>query len=152
MFKTVGLYSYHRQDNKTEEKIESKRERKKIMSENFEYTYSSSQQKEVEAIRKKYLPKEEDKMETLRKLDRKAENPGSIAALITGIVGALVLGAGMSCCMVWAEQFFVLGIVVGILGMIMVGAAYPLYKKITAKKRAEYAEQILALTNELAMN
>jgi len=122
------------------------------MSENFEYTYSAKQQEEIEAIRKKYLPKEEDKMETLRKLDRKAENPGSIAALVVGILGSLVLGAGMSCCMVWADKFFVLGIVVGIIGMVMVGTAYPIYKKITAKKRAEYAEQIIALTNELAMN
>lgn len=122
------------------------------MSQNFEYTYSAKQQEEVEAIRKKYLPKEEDKMETLRKLDRKAENPGCIAALVNGILGALVLGAGMSCCMVWAEQLFVVGIIVGIVGMIMVGTSYPMYKKITTKKRAQYAEQILALTNELAMN
>lgn len=122
------------------------------MAEKFEYTYSAKQRGEVEAIRKKYLPKEEDKMETLRKLDRKAENPGSIAALVMGIVGSLVLGAGMSCCMVWADKFFVLGIIVGVTGMVMVGAAYPVYKKITAKKRAEYAERIIALTNELAMN
>ena len=122
------------------------------MSQNFEYTYSAKQQEEVEAIRKKYLPKEEDKMETLRKLDRKAENPGSIAALANGILGALVLGAGMSCCLVWTEQLFVAGIIVGIVGMIMVGTSYPMYKKITTKKRAQYAEQILALTNELAMN
>ena len=122
------------------------------MSENFEYTYSATQQQEVEAIRKKYLPKEEDKMETLRKLDRKAENPGSIAALITGIVGTLILGIGMCCTMLWADKLFVVGIVVGILGMIVAGAAYPMYKKITTKQRAKLAEQILALTNELAMN
>lgn len=122
------------------------------MSQNFEYTYSAKQQDEVEAIRKKYLPKEEGKMETLRKLDRKAEKPGSIAALVNGIIGALVLGAGMSCCLVWSEQLFVVGIIVGIVGMIMVGTAYPIYKKITTKKRAQYAEQILALTNELTMN
>ncbi len=122
------------------------------MSENFEYTYSAAEQKEVEAIRKKYLPKEEDKMETLRKLDRKAERPGMVASLVNGILGALVLGAGMSCCLVWSEQLFVQGIVIGILGMIMVGTSYPMYKKITAKKRAKYAEQILTLTNELAMN
>ena len=122
------------------------------MSQNFEYTYSTKQQDEVEAIRKKYLPKEEDKMATLRKLDRKAEKPGSIAALVNGIIGALVLGAGMSCCLVWSEQLFVVGIIVGIVGMIMVGTAYPIYKKITTKKRAQYAEQILALTNELAIN
>lgn len=28
----------------------------------FEYTYSAKQQKEVEQIRKKYLPKEEDRL------------------------------------------------------------------------------------------
>ena len=37
-------------------------------NQSFEYTYSAEQQKEVEAIRKKYLPKEEDRMEQLRKL------------------------------------------------------------------------------------
>ena len=31
-------------------------------NENFSFTYSAQQQKEVEAIRKKYIPKEEDKM------------------------------------------------------------------------------------------
>ena len=122
------------------------------MSENFEYTYSAVEQKEVEAIRKKYLPKEEDKMETLRKLDRKVERPGTVASLVNGILGALVLGTGMSCCLVWSEQLFVPGIVIGILGLIMAGTSYPMYKKITTKKRAKYAEQILALTNELAMN
>ena len=34
----------------------------------FEYTYSPQRQQEVEAIRQKYLPKEEDKLEQLRKL------------------------------------------------------------------------------------
>ena len=121
------------------------------MAENFEYTYSSAQQKEIEAIRKKYLPKEEDKMETLRKLDRQAENPGCIAALVTGIIGTLVLGIGMCCVMLWADKFFVVGIVVGILGMLMAGTAYPMYKKITTKQRAKIADQILALSSELAM-
>ena len=122
------------------------------MAENFEYTYSAEQQKEIEAIRKKYLPKEEDKMETLRKLDRKAENPGSIAGLVTGIVGTLLLGTGMCCTMLWADKLFVVGIVIGIIGIGVAGAAYPIYKKITTKRRAKLAEQILALTNELAIN
>ena len=121
------------------------------MAENFEYTYSSAQQKEIEAIRKKYLPKEEDKMETLRQLDRKAEQPGCVAALVLGIIGALVLGIGMCCTMLWADKFFVVGIIVGIIGMLIVGAAYPMYKKITTKQRAKLAEQILALSSELSM-
>ena len=36
--------------------------------EGFSFTYSADQQKEVEAIRKKYLPQEADKMEQLRRL------------------------------------------------------------------------------------
>lgn len=120
------------------------------MSESYEYTYSSQQQKEVEAIRKKYLPKEEDKMEMLRSLDRKAEKPGSIASIVLGVVGSLVLGVGMCCCMVWGGILFIPGIIIGILGMVLAGLAYPVYRKITTEKRTLYAEQILALTNELS--
>ena len=38
--------------------------------ETFEYRYSAKQQEEIEAIRRKYLPKEEDKMEQLRQMHR----------------------------------------------------------------------------------
>ena len=50
-------------------------------NQSFEYTYSAERRQEIEAIRKKYLPKEEDKMEKLRKLHsiptRKAKAAGS---------------------------------------------------------------------------
>lgn len=116
----------------------------------FEYTYSAKQQKEVERIRKKYLPKEEDKMEMIRKLDREAERPGMIASLATGVIGALILGIGMCCTMVWGESLFVLGIFVGVIGSALIAAAYPLYKKVTRVQREKVAEQILALTSELS--
>lgn len=123
------------------------------MNENksFEYTYSAKQQKEIEDIRKKYLPKEEDKMEKLRKLDRAAEKPGTIVSLVMGVLGTLLLGVGMSCTMVWSETFLGLGIVVGCLGIAIVSLAYPVYKKITKKQREKIAEQILALTEELTL-
>ena len=125
------------------------------MAENFECTYSAVQQEEIENIRKKYLPKElskeEDKMETLRRLDKKAQNPISVTAIIVGILGSLVFGIGMCCTMVWAEKLFEIGIIVGILGMIITASAYPIYKKAAAKKRAKLAEQILQLTSELAV-
>lgn len=38
----------------------------------FYYTYSAKQQEEIQNIRKKYLAREEDKMEKLRRLDRSA--------------------------------------------------------------------------------
>lgn len=118
--------------------------------ETFEYTYSAKQQQEIESIRKKYLPKEEDKMERIRKLDREAERPGMIASLATGVIGALILGIGMCCTMVWGESLFVLGIFVGVIGSALIAAAYPLYKKVTRVQREKVAEQILALTSELS--
>lgn len=115
----------------------------------FEYTYSAAQQEEIEKIRRKYLPKAPDKMEQLRKLDRDVTKPGTIWGLFLGIVGCLIFGVGMCCTLVWADKFFVLGIVVGVIGMAVMGAAYPVYKKITEKQREKIAPQILALTEEL---
>ena len=65
----------------------------------FEYTYSPQQKQEVEAIRKKYLPKEEDKMAQLRRLHRIPTQKAEAASIAMGVIGALVLGTGMSLCM-----------------------------------------------------
>ena len=114
----------------------------------FEYTYSAKRQEEIEAIKKKYLPKE-DKMEQLRELDRSVERPGTVIGIAFGIIGTLLLGIGMCCTMVWAEKYFVLGIIVGVLGIGLIAAAYPVFKKVTQKRREKLAPQILALSEEL---
>ena len=90
-------------------------------------------------------------METLRRLDREAEKPGMIAALVFGITGSLILGIGMCCTMVWSDSLLVLGIIVGILGIAILSCAYPLYKKVTQKQRDKIADQILALSEELSV-
>ena len=120
-------------------------------NQSFEFTYSAKQQKEIEDIRKKYLPKEEDKMETLRRLDRSADKPGTMTGIIVGVIGTMLLGIGMCCTMVWADMVFVPGIIVGILGIAILSQAYPLYKKITRKQREKIAGQILALSEELSL-
>ena len=114
----------------------------------FCYSYSAKQQAEIEKIKSKYVEKELDKMEQLRKLDKSAEQPGTIAAIVLGVIGTLILGVGMCCTTVWNE-FFVLGILVGIIGLVILGGAYPLYRKMTKKRRAQIAPQILKLTAEL---
>lgn len=116
----------------------------------FEYTYSAKRQEEIEAIKKKYMPKQEDKMELLRQLDRSVDRKGAIAAIIIGVIGSLLLGTGMSCCMVFQGIFFMPGIILGIIGMAVMAVAYPAYKRITAKERERIAPQILALTEELS--
>lgn len=117
--------------------------------ETFSYTYSAKQQEEIKKIREKYAPKEADKMEQLRRLDESVTQKGTVISLIVGIIGALVMGFGMSCCMVWADKFFVLGIVVGIVGIALVCAAYPIYNYVVKKEREKIAPEIIRLTDEL---
>ncbi|MCI5927692.1 MAG: hypothetical protein MRZ73_04000 [Pseudoflavonifractor capillosus] len=115
----------------------------------FSYTYSAKEQEEVKQIRKKYMPKEADKMEQLRRLDRGVTRKGAAVSIVMGIIGALTLGIGMCCAMVWMGQWFVPGIVIGIVGIILVSLAYPLYTHITQKEREKVAPEILRLTDEL---
>ena len=43
----------------------------------------------------------------------------------------------------------VIGIVIGIIGMVMVCFAYPVYNRILKKERARIAAEVLQLTDEL---
>jgi len=120
----------------------------------FEYTYSAQQQQEVEAIRKKYLPKEEDKMEKLRRLHYSATEKAQAASIAAGVLGALILGTGMSLCMTdlgaaLGEFAMVLGILIGLIGLVMVALAYPLYNLVLRKERQRIAPEILRLSEEL---
>lgn len=115
----------------------------------FQYTYSAKEQAEIKRIRSKYIPKEENKLEQLQRLDACATQKATMYAIIVGVIGALILGTGMSCCMVWAETLFLPGIVVGVVGMAIVAAAYPLYNRVLKKERERIAPQILRLTDEL---
>ena len=123
-------------------------------NEGFRYTYSAAQQQEAESIRKKYLPKEEDKMEQLRRLHRQPSRKAQAWAIALGVVGALILGSGMSLFMTQLGAALgglamIIGIAVGIVGMILVALAYPMYNRVLSKERARIAPQILQLTDEL---
>ena len=118
-------------------------------NETFRYTYSAKEQEEVKQIRQKYMPKEADKMEQLRKLDRGVTQKGTMAAIIVGTVGALILGIGMCCAMVWMGDLFIPGIVIGLVGIAIVSTAYPLYNRIVKKEREKIAPEIIRLTDEL---
>lgn len=118
-------------------------------NETFTYSYSAKQQEEIKNIRKKYLPPEEDKMEQLRRLDASVTTPGIIASLAAGILGTLILGVGMCCCMVWSGVWFIPGIIIGVTGIIILALAYPLYVKLTERQRKKLAPEIIRLTEEL---
>ena len=117
--------------------------------EGFSYTYSAEEQQELKRIREKYLPKEENKMEQLRSLDSKATGKATMIAIIIGVIGALLLGVGMFCTMVWQGKWFVPGILVGIIGIGIVAIAYPVYNKTLKTEREKIAPEVLRLTEEL---
>ena len=120
----------------------------------FEYTYSAQRQQEVEEIRKQYLPKAENKMEELRKLHAVPTQKAQAASLAFGVIGALILGTGMSLCMTdmgtaLGRLAMVIGIAVGLMGMVLVALAYPVYKRVLKKQREKIAPEILRLSEEL---
>ena len=125
--------------------------------EGFSFTYSAAQQQEIENIRKKYLPEEIDKMAQLRKLHAVPSQKAQAASIAIGVIGALVMGTGMSLAMTdlgeilgsYADFAMFIGIVVGILGMILVALAYPTYNRVLKKERQRIAPEILRLSDEL---
>ena len=121
---------------------------------NFNYAYSAEQQKEVEAIRSKYLPKEEDKMEQLRRLHREPNRKAKRVAVFIGVIGTLIMGTGMSLAMteigtLLGTYAMGVGIAVGLVGILLVALAYPVYNRSLKKHRARIAPEILRLTDEL---
>ena len=123
----------------------------------FSYTYSATEQEEIRKIREKYQPKKEDDMSRLRKLDARVTQKATVNSLVTGIIGALIMGTGMSLVMtdigmvlgLQGNSSMVIGIVVGVIGMILAGVAYPIYSRVLKKEREKAAPEILRLTEEL---
>ncbi len=126
-------------------------------NEGFNYTYSAREQEEIKAIRKKYAASEEseDKMTQLRRLDASVYSKASAAALAVGIVGALIMGIGMSLVMtdigavLGTVPAMVIGIGIGVIGIVLVCLAYPIYNRTLKKEREKIAPEILRLTDEL---
>ncbi len=126
-------------------------------NETFCYTYSAKQQEEISKIRRKYEAPEEDKMEQLRRLDAGVTRKASARALSIGIIGALVMGSGMSLTMSNLSEILgmpqtaamMIGVVIGSIGIVMVCCAYPAYNRTLVKERKRIAPEILRLTDEL---
>jgi len=71
-----------------------------------------------------------------------------IAKIAYCVAGALVLGLGMSCCMVWGGAWFVPGILIGLMGIADVAAAYPVYLYVVKNERERVAPEILRWSDE----
>lgn len=115
----------------------------------FQFVYSASQQEEIKKIREKYVVKEEDKMEKLRQLDESTTKIGSMVSIIVGVIGSLFFIVGICCCMVLNVKMFFRGIILGMIGMVGILMAYPLYSYVTEKQEQKIASEIIKLADEL---
>ena len=115
----------------------------------FIYQYSTAQNREVESIRRKYLPKKESKMETLRRLDHRVQSAGVVPALCIGVIGCLIFGIGMCLGLDVLAGADWLTVVLCIIGALVMLPAYPVYKRIANKTKRELTPEILRLSEEI---
>ena len=97
----------------------------------------------AEAIANEYAPKETSKVKALKRLDKKAKNPANIFAYTFGIAMSLVLGVG-------STVSFVLGIIIGLVGIVGVSVNYPIYKKLLENGKKKYAFDIVELAKQIS--
>jgi hypothetical protein len=116
----------------------------------FSYTYSAPCNQEVLNIRKKYLPREETKLEELKRLDSLVQNSGVTQSLCAGIGGCLIFGLGLCLVMEVIGQMIWLGVILGLVGAVGMLAAFPVYRKFFNKAKAQHSLRILELADELS--
>ena len=108
----------------------------------------------AEQLANEYAPKDTSKVVALRKLDAKAKLPANIFTYTFGIVAALVTGVGMCLSMKvigsGTTAMFVLGVMIGIIGLLGMGVNYPVYRKLLANGKQKYAFEIMELTREIS--
>ena len=116
----------------------------------FSYTYRATCNQEVLNIRKKYLPREETKLEELKRLDSLVQNSGVTQSLCAGIGGCLVFGLGLCLAIEVIGQMIWLGVILGLVGAVGMLVAYPVYRKFFNKAKAQHTPRILELAAELS--
>ena len=125
----------------------------------FSYSYSAREQEEIKRIRKKYAEDsartDESSIERLRRLDASVTQKGTTVSLIVGTLGSMLMGSGMSLVMTDLGALLpgmlslFIGVAVGVVGIVGVALAYPIYKAITKKERERIAPEVLRISEEL---
>jgi len=107
----------------------------------------------AESIVNEYSKKEDSKVVRLKKLDRKVKTPANILAYTLGIISSLILGVGMCLAMKvigdGSLESYIIGIVVGLIGILGVIINYPIYNMILNKRKNKYASDIIELAKDI---
>ena len=118
-------------------------------------TANNDQEYLVQKIRTQYTEKQHTELDELRALDRKVKAPVNTFSYVFGALSALIMGCGMSLVMTDIGQSIGIsapmtpGIVIGVVGLAMAIANYPIYNGILTSRRKKYAQQIIALSDRL---
>ena len=108
----------------------------------------------AEQLANEYAPKDTSKVIALRKLDTRAKLPATVFTYTFGIIAALITGVGMCLSMQviggGSQVMFVLGVLIGIVGLVAMGLNYPLYKRLMANGKQKYAYDIIRLAREIS--
>ena len=114
----------------------------------------SLKERKTRQLANEYAPKDTSKVVALRKLDAKAKLPANIFTYTLGIISALLMGVGMCLSMnvigSGTTGMFVLGVIIGLIGLIGMGINYPVYKKILVRGKQKYAFEIMELAKEIS--
>ncbi len=114
----------------------------------------------VQKIRTQYMEQESTELDALKELDATVKRPANAFAYAFGIVGSLVMGAGMSLAMnviepgsymgiSIGENMMIPGVIIGVIGMGMMLVNYPIYSKLLNSRKQKYAAQILELSDKI---
>ena len=106
-------------------------------------------QQYVEKITNQYRAPEENRLAQLRKLDAKVKRPAKIFAWIFGAAGALILGCGMCMAMEVIGGGIALGVIIGMAGIAVVSANYPIYSAMLSSRKSKYADEIMSMGREI---
>ena len=103
-------------------------------------------------IASEYANKQTSKVKQLKRLDKWIRKPTIIFAYTFGIISSLILGLGMCLSMKvigTGTLCFIIGLILGIVGIVCVSVNYYIYCKILERRKKENANDVLLLAQEI---
>ena len=112
----------------------------------------------INKIKSEYSENEDKEFDTLMALDRKIKLPPTVQAYTIGIIGALVLGFGMSLLMtdlpvtMGIASYTTVGVICGVIGIALCAINYPTYSRFLDSRKKRYSPEILRMADKLSAN
>ena len=104
---------------------------------------------EVNQIRSKYLPQDQNKLEQLKKLDKQVTVPGKKAIFIMVLISLALLAGGISLIAFFNQKFILAGTICCVLSLSCAFMIKPVFNFVTEKERTRLAPQIMRLSDEI---